>query len=284
VANPKRNFWLALFKNVLFRLAFGGFILLELALFVLLLIGISKLLPEDNNFVLGVLITSVLISPFGIGALSYLIFQRLTRRQYVLAQSQSWLAERHQANRAWMKRRKILKKWALWIPTLTVILVCSFFDYTWPVATHLLHPGRGKLVGYEVPIPLSWSIAYSHIGKDGDENSLVVIERYRGLIKAGSGLYLGTRRPFSTSNINFRSFPGGHPFSVEPPAKIISIRTLPFTKGTIECHDDVLPRWMTSGHYIRCSTPTGDFSGNFNGIDEDVPAFYQMLSSVKRLN
>jgi hypothetical protein len=173
---------------------------------------------------------------------------------------------------------------APWIPTVTVILVCVFLDYTWPIATHLLAPGRGRLVGYEVPIPLTWSIAYFDLGRQNDANNVVVVERYRGLIKAGSGFYLGHRRPFSTSNINFRTFPGGHPVSAEPPTNIISVRVLPFAKGTIECHEDVLPWWMTSGHYIGCFTSTGDFSANFNGIDGDVAAFYQMLASVERVN
>ncbi len=291
MAHRKRNPWFALAEKVLFRVAFAGFIVVEFVVFVLLLVAlswvisaISNVAPEDNSVFLGSLIALILIGPFAVGASSYLIFQRLTRAEYLAAESERWLAERKKGSNGRTKSLKIIKRWALWIPTVTVILVCVFFDDAWPIATHLLDRGRGRLTGYEVAIPLTWSIAYFDLRRQGDANNIVVVERYRGLIKAGSGPYLGTRRPLSISNINFRSCPGGHPVSVEPLTEIISVRVLPFTKGTIECHEDVLPRWMTSGHYIRCFTPTGDFSANFNGIDADVAAFYQMLGSVKRDN
>jgi hypothetical protein len=118
VALRKRNPWLELVEKVLFRVAFGGFILLEFVVYILFLMALSwlvsaifKVAPEDNAFFLGSLIVLILIGPFAIGAFSYLIFQRLTGAQYELAEAERWLAERHKGNDRRTKRRKILKRW-----------------------------------------------------------------------------------------------------------------------------------------------------------------------------
>jgi hypothetical protein len=269
--------------KISFRVAFGICILFQLILWALLLAAVAHFLPAENYFVERALGAITFIGMFAIGACNHFLFQRMTHAQYVVSESDKWLAQRRQPNSQWRKRRTILKRWALWIPTLTVILVCTFLDSSWAFATHLLHPGRGRLIGYEVRIPISWSIAYSDIGKQGDANTIVVVERYHGLIKAGSSRFLGRQRPFATSNINFRSFPGGERPDSEAATKIVSTRTLPFAKGTIECREYGLPRWMESGHYIRCFTPMGDFAATFDGADEDVAEFYRMLSSVKPL-
>ena len=217
---------------------------------------------------------------FLIGAGSYLVFRRMTRAEYVIAESERWLAERRQTSR-WIKRRK--KRWALRVPASVIILICTSLDYTWALASHLLHPRSGRLIEYEVPIPLMWSIAYTNVRRSiTDADSIVVAARYRGLIKAGSGLYIG-RRPFSASNMNFRSIPAGDVLATGSVTKIISVRTLPFGTRAIQCMEEIPPHWMTSGRYIHCSTPTGNLSANFQGADEDVAAFYDVLSSVKPL-
>ena len=283
VADRPHNHWLALVENVVFRVAFGGFILLEFMVFVLLVWGISHLLPEDNEFITGALILSVVISPFAIGSASYLVFQRLTRTQYVLAESERWLKERQQTDSRQLQRRRAIKRWALWIPAVTVVLVCACFDDAWALASHLLHPGRGRLIGYEVSIPLRWTIQYSDLGAVGnDAHAIVVASRFKGLWRAGSGRFLRRHPPFSVSTMNFRSSPGGDPLATTPASTIISERARPFGKDTIVCREEVRPRWMETGRYIECSTPTGDFSGRFSGNDEDAAEFYRVIESVKR--
>jgi hypothetical protein len=81
--------------------------------------------------------------------------------------------------------------------------------------------------------------------------------------------------------MNFCSSPNGNPFEAKPASTIISEHTLPLGKGTIVCREEVPPGWSKSARYIRCSTPTGDFSGNFNGSDEDAAEFYRTLGAVK---
>jgi len=51
MANPKRDPGISLIKNVLFRVAFAGIILLELFICGLSLSGLAQILPENNKFV-----------------------------------------------------------------------------------------------------------------------------------------------------------------------------------------------------------------------------------------
>lgn len=268
-------------RKITFRLAFAGFIVFELVIWFFLLAGVSKLFSEDNFVVGGILASLVFIGVFAIGALSYFIFQRITRVEYILSESEKWLALRGQNSRR-IRRRKIVHRWALWIPTFTVVLLCVFMDYTWAFTSHLFHPGSGRLTGYDVSIPFTWSVPYSDVRRRDGTFSIVVAERYRGLIKAGSGLYLSGRPPFSVSSMSFRSISGGDELATKPRSKVISVHTVGFASDDVTCWEEVPPRWTTSRRYIDCSTRAGNFSAHFIGVDEDVAEFYRVLRSAKR--
>lgn len=262
--------------RALFRASFAVCILIQIVLFALLLGLISHFWPSYF------LIVVLFIGLFLVGAGSYKEFQWLTRAEAVRLEAERWLAERRYPNPLQLKRRKTIKRWALWMPTVIVVATCLCFDGIWAFTSHLFHPGRGRLIGYEVSIPLNWTIIYPDL--DASRNgahTIVVAARYRGLLRAGSGLYTGRRRPFSVSTLNFRSTPAGDPLATRPATTIISERTLPLGNGTILCREEVPPRWMISPRYIRCSTATGDFSGNFNGGDEDASEFYRTLEGIK---
>jgi len=227
------------------------------------------------------LITAIFAGPFLSGAASYTEYQWLTRAEAVSLEADRWLAERRHPNPRRLKRQKLIKRWAVWIPTLTVVLVCLFFDDTWAVGSHLLHPHRGRLIGYEVPIPLRWTILYSDLGiNENGVHDIVVAARYRGLLRAGSGLYIG-RLPFSYSIMNFRSTPGGDPRLSGPGREVISTRTLLLGGRAVTCLEERPPHWTPAKRYIRCSTSNSDFSGDFNGSDEDADEFYRTLQTVK---
>jgi hypothetical protein len=268
-------------KKVLFRVAFGGFIVLQVVVLALLLVAISSLFGSDNFLIQGVLGVLALAVLFPIGAGSYLVFQRMTREDYLRAESEKWLEERRHPNKGQLTRRRALNRWALWIPTVIVVLVCVFFDQAWPFASHLLHRHSGRLVGYQVSIPLTWAVAFNPYNNEGDAHSIVVAQRYRGLLRAGSGLYVGRKPSFSISTMDFRSTPAGDPLASKPDPSIISTRTMPFGKHTITCWEEPPPQWMIVRRYIQCSTPEGDFSGGFSGSDEDVSEFYRTLGSAK---
>ena len=263
-------------KTIIFCTAFTGYILVQVVLLALLLGAIQTIWLSDLLFVL------FFIGLVPIGAGSYIVSKRIARASEIRAEAERWLAERRHPNRCQVEKRKTIKKWALWIPTVAVLLACLFFDGLWALGSHLLHPGRGRLIGYEVSIPLNWTIRYSDLDTNGTGAHLIVVaERYRGLLRAGSGLYTGRRPPFSVSAMNFRSTPDGDRRATLPATTIISERAMPIGKRVIVCREEVPPYWMTSVRYINCSTANGDFSGHFNGSDEDALAFYRILASVK---
>ena len=161
--------------------------------------------------------------------------------------------------------------------------MCTFLDYTWAFASHLFYPGSGRLVGYEVSIPLKWTIQYGYLGSTANgAHDTVVASRFRGLWKAGSGLYIGRRPFFSASTMNFYSTPYRNPLATKPTAPILSERNISIGQNAIVCREEVPPRWMTSARYINCSTPTGDFSGHFDGTDGDALEFYRTVESIKQ--
>ncbi|MGC2449118.1 MAG: hypothetical protein WA477_15830 [Candidatus Sulfotelmatobacter sp.] len=273
---------LSLIKEVLFRIAFGVCIVIQIVLWFFLMEGMLWLFHSNGSLVERVFLTLVFVGLFPLGAANYFLFHRIIREEYIPTEAERWLAERRREDNDRIKRRRKLKRWALWIPVLTVLLVCTFLDYSWAFASHLFHPGRGRLTGYEVSIPLTWTFLYPDLGAPANgTHDMVVASRFRGLWKAGSGVYIG-RPPFEASTMNFRSTPGGNPTATKPDSLIISERTLRFGKGTITCMEEVPPRWMKTGRYINCSTPTGDFSGHFDGGNEDGAEFYRVIESARQ--
>ena len=238
----------------------------------------------DKYFVQGVRLYLALAALLLIGAGSYLEFRRMRRAEYVSAESEKWLAERRHPGPRLLKRRKTIKKWAVRIPTAIVVLTWAFLDEAWSFASHVLHPHSGKLIGYQVSILLTWTIpSYTSSTYNGEyAHSIVVAERFRGLSRAWSSLSVGGRPSFSASTMNFRSTPAGDPLATKPASTILSAGTLPFGNGTITCREEAPPRWMTEPRYIHCSTPTGNFSGNFSGSNEDADEFYRVLMRVKQ--
>jgi hypothetical protein len=272
---------LSLIKEILFRIAFGLCVVIQIVLWFFMVGGMLWLFHSNRRFVEGIFLTTVFAGLFPIGAANYFLFHRIIREEYIPTEAEKWLAERRRTNTQRIKRRKTLKRWALWIPSVSVILILASLDYTWAFASHLLHPGRGKLIGYEVSIPLTWTFRYADLGAIGNGvHVMVIANRFRGLWKAGSGLYVG-RRPFSTSTMDFRTIPNGDWLAMRPDSATISERTLTFGKETIQCREEVRPRWMETGRQIRCFTPTADFSGYFIGSDEDADEFYRVIKSIK---
>ena len=258
---------LAVIKDVVFRVAFGIAILVQFVLWILLWGGIGTLLKSDNFFVSGLLVTLALLGPFLVGAANYFIYYRAVREEYIPREAEKWLVEQRIPGDRGKKRRRVLKRWALWIPAASVILICTFLDYTWAFATHLFNPRRGNLIGYEVSIPLTWALN-PEFHRPGD-SSYVAASRLRGLW------------PIQMSTMNFRNVPGGNSMGTKRTSAIISERVLSFGKGTMTCWEETPPEWMLDKRYIECSTPTGDFSAGFAGSDQDAREFYRVIDAVK---
>jgi hypothetical protein len=287
VANQKATPFLRLLKQVLFRVAFGGFIIVQLVVLWFLLWVASEIVPDPNYFLQGALLVLFFAGPFLIGAFSYLVFQRLTRVEYVLSESERWLAERHGVDPRRIKWRTRLRRWAVWIPAVSVLLAALYLDQTWAIASHLFHPGSGRLIGYRVSIPLGWTVDFGmpYVTKD-QSWSFVTSKRINGSMRAGLDAYLGRRSRLAISEMAFYGASGRQmetnqhsPFGKYDTQS--ASRTSAFGKGTITC-SDYTPQYdhETSFREISCFTPTGDFSCFFSGDEKDVSQFYQTLHST----
>lgn len=277
---------LTLFKKVVFRAAFGGFIVVEFVLFVLLLWAVSEIIPNPNYFLLGILIALILSGPFLIGACSYLVFQRMTRVEYVLSESERWLAERHEADARRIKRRNVLHRWAVWIPAISVMLFCLFLDQTWPPVSHLFHAGSGKLIGYRVSVPLKWTIVLSEPDSGIPlYRSYVWANRWRGMLRGTVGLFLGRTPSISISSMSFygdRPQDGLPSFRASDREKSVSRRVFTIASEVLTCEE-----FATQGAQqvdIRCTTQRGSFFCTFNGDRKDSADFYGIVQRIKKTN
>ena len=202
VAERRRNPRFVLIRKVLFRVAFAGFILLQIVLLGLIAAGISTLFPSDKYFVQGDRLYLALAALLLIGAGSYLEFRRMRRAEYVSAESEKWLAERRHPGPRLLKRRKTIKKWAVRIPTAIVVLTWAFLDEAWSFASHVLHPHSGKLIGYQVSILLTCTIpSYTSSTYNGEyAHSIVVATIQRPIagveppIRRGKAIVLRSQR------------------------------------------------------------------------------------------
>jgi hypothetical protein len=267
--------------QVFFRVAFAVFILIQIILTALCAGFIAWLWPSPHLGTLWMLLWFAGIAL--IGAESYFVFERIRRKEWIYHESKKWLAERQRPNPQQTKRRRAIKKFVLWVPTVTVVLTCIFFDRAWALASHLIDRSSGRLIGYEVSIPLNWAL-YDLYHNHDSAHAIVIACRYRGLLRAGSGLYVGRRPPFSVSTMDFRTAPAVVPDNRDGRirTKIISTRTLPFANGAITCNEHVPFDSIVATRTAQCFTSSGDFLASFSGNDEDAAEFYRILQNIKK--
>lgn len=287
MADRRQNPWFVLIKKALFRAAFAGFVLLQVVLLGLIAAGISTLFPSDKFFVQDIRLALTFVALLLIGAGSYLVFQRMTRVDYVVAASERWLAERRQTNRRWIKWRRKLKRWAVWIPALSVVLACTFLDQTRAVASHLFQPRAGRIIGYRVSIPMSWTVWFGQPYLRADQTwSFVTSMKSTGTLPAVRDYYLGRAPHFHMSEMAFYGAKGEQlktnrhsPFGYD---RTISSWESTFAGGLLTCSEYFSNYKREIGsREIACWTPNGDFSCFFSGYEPDVDEFYQTLQATR---
>lgn len=286
----KRHPWVVLAWKVAFRVAFGGFILVQFVVFVLLLWAGSRVLPEDNDFVTGTVLVLVLISPFAIGASSHFAFQRFTRVEYVLSESERWLAERRKRDAQQIRRRNRLRRWTMWIPVTAVVLFCLFLDQSWPVLTHIVHPNYGRLGAYRVSMPLDWSIIFSQPDPGKSQGrSYVRAEHWRGMLRSAMDEFSGRMPSLTNSSLgcdSSRSYED-HAFSSLPDRdRLVDTRRFSKEKVTLTCEEFVSrdPWTARESRTVWCVSAEGDFDcGLYGGDDRDASAFYDIVQHIRKV-
>jgi len=275
--------------KIVFRIAFAGLILVQFVVVVLLLWGLSEIFSGDNYFEVGILAVLLLLSPFLIGANSYFLFQRFTRVQYVLAESERWLGERRKFDVQQIGRRNRIRRWVLWLPALSVLLFCLFLDETWPAVTHLFHPRNGRLGGYQVSIPLDWEVTFSEPDSEGNrERSYVRANHWKGMLKSASDEFSGRTPSLTSSSLGCDSSRSddNHTYSPLPDRdRLIGTRKYSQTGVELTCNEFISrdPWSAKESRTVSCVTANRDFDCLLDGGDErDVSEFYDMMQRVKK--
>jgi hypothetical protein len=266
-------------KRVLFFVAFTAYLLVQ----VILVGMIPAYWPTRVGFSL------FFVGLFLSGTLGYVVLRRITRETYNRNEAEKWLALRTRPRVDISSRTMAVKRWAIWLPVATVMIVSLFFPETWAVVSHLSHRGSGRLLGYQLSIPVDWVIMMDEPDTGNNHAwSIVAAFQSKGVLRAGAAACW--RREPPIANMAFYGAPRGDSVALlSENDKIVSTRSLLLGEGTITvtCWEYV-SRWsrghQDDGVSIRCATPRTDFFGWFYGDRTSVPDFYRTLQTVRQTN
>jgi len=271
----------------LFRAAFGILILIQLILWGLFLGAIAHFVPEENYSIGGALLVILFIGIPVIGGCNHFLFQRFTRTQYLLAESQRWLTERQNRSARQIRLRNRVRRWAMWIPAVSVTLFCLFLDHTWPVTSQLRHAGYGRLGAYHLSLPLDWTVVFSEPGPQGSVGRLYVYaNHWKGMLRSGVEEFLGRRLSMTSSTLACYSSPSENfdTFSLGNHDRMFATRTFSLKSITLTCEESVVRDSQSAeSHRISCLTPEHDFyCGLYDGDQGDSSEFYAMLQRINK--
>jgi hypothetical protein len=192
--------------------------------------------------------------------------------------------------------KRIILRTVLWAPSAVAAFVLFFF----PVATHVVHPGR-LLRDYYVPIPWTFTIL-QWLSPTDSYSSVNVIVSSSGKGRFGITPFpIGPLRqdPPLLSHFDFESNSNARPFDFETAAANSDDATQVVTRqfrlddAALTCwqYRPRRPRhalyWPASGFswYVLCAGPASggrqNFQAIFRGREEDLQSFYQIIEGVR---
>ncbi len=260
----------------IFALGFAAPVLVVLILFPIFLLAWV--------FSISVVLFAVLL-PLVVGliAAALILVIRKTGGWSIHREATRWLAERQwgtdPSERRWRKRGI---RWSTWVPCTMVLLVFLFLPEIWGMLSHLSQPRAGSLLGYRVPIPVTW-IVLDHGDHPADGGSGV-----RGLAGRGIGLgvkpYVHADLPLSAWDIRTEPEPGRHWVPKED--DVIGRRVFAVGSESVTCVEYWPPYKTRPEHiedssfaYIQC-LGSSRLSASIVGDRTHVPAFYRMLEGI----
>ncbi len=210
----------------------------------------------------------------------------------VRAEAVRWLAERQSGiGTREVKWRNRGIRLAMCVPSLLVLLVFLFLPELWGMLSHLSQSHPGNLTGYQVPIPVTWTVL-RHDRQQADGWSTVTGLAGRG-IGRGVAAYLRWEPPFSSWDIETDSYAPSEGSSARWPSddEVTGRRSFMTGAESITCLD-YWPSYLRTGPYqrtqqfddlsiayIKCSNGRR-FHASFFGIRGQVAEFYEMLGRV----
>lgn len=182
------------------------------------------------------------------------------------------------------------------LPSCVAVVVFFFF----PIATHLVHPGSQYIRHYRIPIPWTFTVLSSPaLWSDHSSVAVMTVNEGRGRFGVTPFLfapYWGRPEPYSV--MIFGSDPSGHSATHHERLGRAQMATDPISKELILGSVSVTcsqyqPRPEYRGHVspyaffnwsVVCSTPSTaphHFYAHFDGFEEDLGVFYQIVKDIR---
>jgi hypothetical protein len=244
-----------------------------------LTVALTELLNSNFVFICGTALTICTL----------LAIRRKTRKWKISYAAEKWLRQRSKPPVSPRRSRRLLQS-LLWLPSLCAALVLCFS----PLASHVLYSGR--LIDFRVPIPWAWAVVYRY-QNPGLFSSVDALIASNGLGRFGVTPFWQKRANYSVASFAVYTWSlnseDERQMDFLRHMNATDISTSEFTVGEfhfscIEYLKHYARYPSLSGFSVQCESPTKDGKGyiraNLFGRREDVPAFYEVLRSVRRVN
>ncbi len=203
----------------------------------------------------------------------------------VKAEAERWLAERQAGiSHSDHARRSCSIGFAVCIPALLVLSIFLFLPETWGLFSHFAQTDMKSISGYRVTIPPTWIITFHHEFPDGSSG-------VSGICGKGIGRGVNPLRYDSLSSwsLGTDSYDQQRRKYYHRPEESDVLRRTDLTVGgePMSCFDywptyDYGPGRSESSRiaHVTCSG-SGRQYADFDGMRSQLPAFYEMLTSIK---
>ena len=243
---------------------------------VILAVSVENYISSDADTVASVLLASFVVM---IAIFVYSLLK--TRKRRVQAEATKWLADRSKtsARSSYVRWERRTKRWSMWGPVATALLVFLFLPETCAIVSHVLNPSAGRLYRYRVRIPLKWVAVGEWIEKDTGYSSMTTLTG-KGLARDWRFLPQLSEVSVGTEEFEHRNVRTQQPNNLH----LASTRTFSVGNVTITCWESVpfKQQWAYVVRVVDCSSSNGDLIASFVGQKADIPDFYDMLQSVKQ--
>jgi hypothetical protein len=263
-------------RTILTHLALIVFLLFQ----ALLVLIIGDWLGVKGRFEFSLPLLLFLFFLIGVGG--QYVFLRLIGKWTVREEADKFLIDRAKGSRGGGWRRSATR-WLVWMPAVAVLIVSLFLPETLALGSHIMHRGAGRLIGYQVSLPIDWLILL-HDYEPSHTWSVLIAAKVPGVLRSGLSCYW--RKTCPTSHMDFYgTHAGDSTFYLPPDDTIASKRRLPFAHRNITCLEFV--PWHVRGadnpplQSIKCFTPTKEFSATLGGDKSNIGGFYETLQRIK---
>jgi hypothetical protein len=244
---------------------------------VILVVLLCFLLPDQ------IAVKTILVSPFAIGVESYFIFRWTIKRREIRIEAERWLAQRSRRTLQQRARLYRSKQIGVCIPTAFVGVVFLFLPELFGVATHVLHPGPAKLIGYEVSFPMTWVVA-GEGANDARTLAFAGAIDCRGPLRSGRRRYWFLNPPASAVDVVTSS--SGSDIYHHNRNTPLSLRSVLLGGEPAICKE--YPRyydWEATRdlRIVECSTAKEEIFVSFAGDKSNLEAFYRNLESIRKI-